>query len=80
MAAQQHKTDSSLNNLPERNDNKLTSGGASMGSTNVTGSGHDKEGSIPTDTGKANTQAKAPIDKHGDTWGGGIPGHNHQFK
>ncbi|CAF1163172.1 unnamed protein product [Rotaria sordida] len=80
MSTQQHNADSSLNNLPERNASKLTSSGASFGSTDVTGSGTGKGGSIPTYTNETSTQEKAPIDKHGDTWGGGIPGHNQEFK
>ena len=80
MSTQQHKTDSSLNNLPERNANKSTSTGASMGSTDVISGGPGKEDSIPTGIGKNTTQEQAPLDKHGDTWGGGIPAHNNQFK
>jgi hypothetical protein len=80
MSAQQHNADSSLNNLPERNASKLTSSGAPLGSTDVIGSNQRKEESIPTETKEANTQKKAPIDKHGDTFGGGISFVNKQVK
>jgi hypothetical protein len=76
MSTSQHKADSSLNNLPEKN----SSNSATSGIAGAIGSDKGKEGSIQTDSDKTDTQQKAPIDKHGDSWGGGIPGHNNQFK
>ena len=77
MSAQQHKIDSSLNNLPENNASKSTTSGSSSGLTGVIGNTKANQGSIPTDTSNTND---APLDKHGDSWGGGIPGHNNQCK
>jgi hypothetical protein len=80
MSTNQHKADSSLNNLPETNAAKIVSSGTSGSSADVIGSGKGKEGSIPTGTDNTNEQHDAPNNKHGDSWGGGIPGHNSQFK
>jgi len=79
MSTQQHPNDSSLNNQPERDARKLISG-ISGGSTGIIGSDQGKERSIIADTDKDNAQEKTPINKHGDTWGGGISGHNTEFK
>jgi len=80
MSTSQHNTDSSLNNLPERNATKLTSSGASAGSIGAINSEIDKEKSIPTDTKKNNEEEQVPIDKHGDTWGGGNTTYHHEFR
>jgi len=79
MSTHQRNIDSSLNNLPERDAWNLISG-SSSGSTGIIIHGHGKEGSIPMDMDNTNEQKQAPIDKHGDTWGGGISGHSKQFK
>ncbi|UJR07413.1 hypothetical protein I4U23_011699 [Adineta vaga] len=72
MLTPQHKADSSLNNLPENN-------GTASGTIGTTCGKHtDVSTSLnPTNN---DTQEKAPIDKHGDTWGGGIPHVNKQCK
>jgi hypothetical protein len=67
MSSPSHKADSSLNNLPENNTAKTTS---NLFDTNQT---NDKL--IPTGNDKTNVEQNTPIDKHGDSWGGGIPGH-----
>lgn len=67
MSAQTNSGDSSLNNQPERDASKLTSAGLS----------NPNQPPVPTDD---QPKGKAPVDKKGDTWGGGIPGHNSEFK
>ncbi|CAF4886531.1 unnamed protein product [Rotaria sp. Silwood1] len=67
---QQRNTDSLLNNLPERNASKSATNGAAGGSTNAIGSEKRKEDSIPIGNNDTSAQHNAPIDKHGDTWGG----------
>jgi len=79
MSTQQHNIDSSLNNLPERNA-RLTSTGSSSDSIGDINSQIDKKIPIPTDTWKNNAEEQGPIDKQGDTWGGGISGYNHEFR
>lgn len=64
----QQKADSSLNNLPEKH---VAQPATKLGSTNASASPNTDNNDI---------QEKAPIDKHGDTWGGGIPHENKQFK
>lgn len=70
MSSPSHKSDSSLNNLPENNAVKTTS--------NLIDTNKTKEKLIPTGNDKTNVEQNTPIDKHGDSWGGGIPGHNKQ--
>jgi hypothetical protein len=69
MSTKQHHNDSSLTNEPERDANKLANARISSGSTGA-------EGSIESYTEKNN----APIDKQGDTLGGGISFQNKEFK
>ena len=69
MSSPTQKADSSLNNLPERNNNA---------SSGTVGTGKNTDASTSFDTIKNDTQEKAPIDKHGDSWGGGIPHVNKQ--
>ena len=76
MSTQQHNIDSSLNNLPEINARKS----ASIGSIGIIGNEKGKEELIPLGTDDTYVQYNAPIDKHGDTWGGGIPGYNHEYR
>ncbi len=78
MSTQERKGDSSLNNLPETNAAKSATSGNLGGSSGV--GGKSQEGSILTDTDNINTQPNAPIDKHGDTWGGGVSYVNKQCK
>ena len=80
MSTQQHKADSSLNNLPESNAAKTTVVGTAGGSTDLIGSGKTTEASTSFNTDNTNAQPKAPLDKHGDTWGGGISHENKQCK
>jgi len=68
MSTQQHHNDSSLNNQPERDANKLANAGITNSSTD-------------TITNEKDTEKKsAPLDKQGDTWTGGIPFVNKQVK
>ena len=64
----EQKVDSSLNNLPERHAAQPTT---KLGSNDTATSPNTQNNSI---------EEKVPIDKHGDTWGGGIPHENKQFK
>jgi hypothetical protein len=80
MSTQQHNVDSSLNNLPERNATKPANSETLGSSTGAVASVQGKGGSIPAGTEDTSAQYNTPIDKHGDTWGGGIPGHNNQFR
>jgi hypothetical protein len=77
MSTQQHKGDSSLNNLPESNAAKSSTAGTA---TSVTDSGKSTEASTSLGTDNTSAKEKAPIDKHGDTWGGGISHQNKEFK
>lgn len=77
MSAHEHKIDTSLGNLPERNARKETTNAPSIGLTDVN---NIKQESIEKDTEKVSKQEESPIDKHGDTWGGGITAHHNQFK
>jgi len=79
MSTQEHYISSSLNNLPEHNA-RLMSSGTSAGSIGDMNSPIDREIPIPTDTWKNNAEEQGPIDKQGDTWGGGISGYNHEFR
>jgi hypothetical protein len=68
MSTQQHHNDSSLNNQPERDANKLAN-------ANITNS------STGTITNEKDTEKKStPLDKQGDTWTGGITFVNKQVK
>ena len=62
---------SSLNNQPERDFEKLSSN-----PTGILPNDKSSEPSIPKETEKTNV----PLDKHGDTWGGGISFENKQVK
>jgi hypothetical protein len=68
--------DSSLNNLPESNARKSSTNGL----TDLIGNRETKEGliPIPIDSFDTNSERNHPIDKHGDSWGGGISGYNNQ--
>jgi hypothetical protein len=68
--------DSSLNNLPESNARKSSTNGL----TDLIGNEQTKEGliPIPTDSSDMTSERNGPIDKHGDSWAGGISGHNNQ--
>ncbi|CAF0948756.1 unnamed protein product [Adineta ricciae] len=79
MSSPTQKADSSLNNLPEKNNNAPSGTiGTAGGSTNLIGTGKSTDASTSLDTVNNDTQEKAPIDKHGDSWGGGIPHVNKQ--
>ncbi|CAF0744228.1 unnamed protein product [Adineta steineri] len=77
MSTPQHKADSSLNNLPENNNNLS---GTAGGSTSLTGTGKTSDVSTSLGTENSDGKVQAPIDKHGDTWGGGVPHVNKEFK
>jgi len=76
MSIFEHKMDSSLNNLPENNARKSSTNGL----TDLIGNSQTKEGliPIPRDSSDMNSERNGPQDKHGDSWGGGISGHNNQ--
>ena len=76
MSTQPRHDNTSLNNQPERDASKL----AASEATDILGKNQSTQSAIPTDTNNTSTQEKAPVDRHGDTWGGGIPGHNSEFK
>jgi hypothetical protein len=68
MSTQQYHIDSSLNNEPERDANKLSNAGITNTSTCTVNNEEDTE------------KSNAPIDKQGDTWAGGISFVNKQVK
>jgi hypothetical protein len=80
MSKHQRKGYSSLNNLPESNAAKSATSETVGGSSGVIGTVKDQEKSIPTNTDNTDEQPTHPIDKHGDTWGGGISFQNKEFR
>lgn len=83
MSTHERKTDTSLSNLPEHNASQTQITSSSIDSTNITSNNNQNQNKQPTisnDTQKMTNEEKSPIDKHGDTWGGGNTIQHHQFK
>ncbi len=68
MSIQRHYNDTSLNNEPERDARQLAYAGISSIGQNETNEIEDTE------------KNDAPINKQGDTFGGGISFHNRQVQ